>query len=301
MTWTVGRGPRKGVAVTTPPVTPPVTPPPVTNAAQAYPEHVLSVYAMCYDVNRDVLVDMPSQINVIRLAFFFGAGTKIIGHMGLGQAAFSAKLIALRNTGVRVQASIGGQHNSIDWNVSTIVSSMMWFNDNICPLDGIDIDQEAGTLPTSQQLLDVMAALKVQRGPNFHISFVPPGGPPVGIYRPMAVAQKQAGNSVTFGQQTYETFIDGPGLANVVQGCLNAGLALENVEIGYMAPSTDYGPDSNYQTTAQAASLWDYVEGQKGHVRGAYLWEAQRRNEYDARVRPADGFFQWVAAMAGRV
>lgn len=246
-------------------------PPPPPTPTTTYPAKEIAVYKMMWSVNGPRLIDIPSQCNVVRIAFAQGQPPSLVGWGNQGQASFLADMTTMRARGVKFVVSVGGSGGAVSTSdralflsgIASIRSAMGGV------LDGLDWDIEASSMNLSD-VVYISTQLKSTYGSNFAITFVPNGGN-VSQYLPAAVACHNAGALDSYGQQFYDAVVSVDAAAGRIQEALNAGIPISKMAVGMMIGST-----SNYWTNAQCRANMITLRSRFPGLQRAYLWEAAR-------------------------
>lgn len=269
-------------------VTPPTDPGTgtTTSAPMAYPTHGIGMYHMIYTRSDWPSVStIPANVNNVRLAFWFDPGPNSSG-TGSDGSAFGARLKALRARGVRIIASFGGAQNSVNMsNTTGIINSMMNFSNNVCPLDGWDIDLEGGSAPSGAQAVSIARTMRTNRGANFATTMAP-NGSNIGVYIPVAQALNNAGLLSAGGQQFYDAPVDDAAMKGRLAGWVAAGLPISKYELGMMSGPSSDAPLSSYWDVATMVARLNSAKAAYPALGGAYYWESARStaSQYASQV-----------------
>jgi hypothetical protein len=260
------------------PTTPPVIEPPVvaTSAPLGLPSKVQSLYHMMWSTSGSPqLRNIPSEINVVNLAFLQGATPTLVGWGSQSEASFLADAKAMRAKGVRFVASIGGAHGNVNLaNREAFVNGVMALNAKL-PLDGIDWDIEGSTPMAPADVVWISKRLKELRGDKFAITMAP-NGSNIDAYRAIAV-QLHANNALDMiGQQFYDAVVSKEAAKARVAQLVAAGIPQAKIGIGMMV-----GPQDTYWTVEECITAVQFIKSTYPGIRGGYLWEAGRPGTAD--------------------
>jgi len=250
-----------------------------SSAGQGYPSHAISVYKMMWSSNGPKLSDIPSGVNVIRLAFAQGSPPSLVGWGNQEQSSFLSDVAVVRSRGGKILVSVGGSDGAVDTsNREAFLRGIDAINRQV-KLDGLDWDIEASQM-NQADVVFLAQQLKKTYGSSFAITFAPNGGN-VDEYLPTALACHRAGVLDEYGQQLYDSEVSVGAAEGRIQQALDAGLPQEKLSVGMMIAS-----DRQHWTNTQCAENMKAIRQRWPGITKAYLWEASR-----------SGTTQWVADM----
>ncbi len=143
------------------------------DAAMPYPKHPIAVYYGLWDGQGvPTLSTVPPQVNVLNLAFAAGDPPRLVGTAGRSQDVLISDVQRLRQRGVRIIISIGGEGETVTVaHKEAFVQGIMDIN-RVIPLDGLDWDLEGPAL-TASDVVWISSQLRRLRGPSFAITMAP--------------------------------------------------------------------------------------------------------------------------------
>jgi len=240
-------------------------------AAMRLPEKVVALYHMMWsNSGSPPLRHVPRQVNVVNLAFLQGDAPRLVGWGSQTRASFLSDARGLRARGVRIVASVGGEHGRVNIrHRGAFVRGVMRLNARL-PLDGLDWDIERGTAMAAADVIWISRRLKALRGPNFAITLAP-NGSNIDRYRAIAVRLHRVGALDMIGQQFYDAIVSKEAARARVSQLAFAGIPPSKIAVGMMVGSRNV-----YWTVADCVRAVRFVKARFPSMRGGYLWEHGR-------------------------
>ncbi|MCW2614848.1 MAG: hypothetical protein JWN08_1842, partial [Frankiales bacterium] len=277
----VASSPAPVPAPTTAPTPPPTTAPtaPVSGttgvAPMAYPTKAVAAYIMMWNnANTPKLASIPSNVNVVNLAFGQGTVPTMPGWGSQSEASFVADARALRARGVRIVLSVGGAGGAMNIaNRQAFLDGVMAINAKI-PLDGLDWDIEGAAMGASD-VVYLSTTLKSLRGSAFAITMAP-NGSNIDQYRAIAVQLHAKGALDMIGQQFYDAVVSPGAARGRVDQLTAAGIPDTKIGVGMMVGDADV-----YWTVQECLDAVKYIKATHPNIRGGYLWEIGRAGTAD--------------------
>ena len=204
-------------------------------------------------------------ITEVRLSFLQGRPLALVGWGSQDEAGVARDCAALRERGVAVTGSIGGEAGSVTTSDRQACLSGIGALDAQIGLDRIDWDVEAAALRAD----DVLAISQAAHDRWGIMTTMAPNGSNVSQYLPVAVELHKRGLLAAYGQQFYgssQGVTVGAAMDRIVQS-VGAGIPARLTQVGMWVGTT-----AKQWTMSQCEANLRTIRGRWSDIGGAYLW-----------------------------
>lgn len=228
-----------------------------------YPSNELAWYMKVFPSDSQLVADIPSSVNTVRLSFILqsGGGIALAGYTSHGQTVLAQQCNARRAAGGFVVAAVGGGAGgqpAVDISNPTAFANGVEAiqTDLGCPLDGIDWDLEYNA--DVNQLVAASQALKDKFGSNFVITYSAGGASDQTAFdnrRNCGVALHNAGLLTSFSWQFYDVPVTLNEAKGRLQWIMDGGIPADKMMVGMFVSSDSNKGWSNAQCVTNMTDI----------------------------------------------